>query len=436
MSGAGMSGAGMSGVDVSGRPPMTPGERERATLPSPRAVWTVAKLDLTQRVRASRTAWTIGLWVLFVYGFVTLGWLATSEVGTQQRAALFYGITVAVVLALTLLIAPSLSASSITGDREHGVLATLQTTLLTPAEIALGKLLAAWLATLGFLGLTVPVLLWALFAGGVSVGSLAAAVATIALALLAVSAIGLAVSALSARTVSSVVLTYVVTGFLVLGMPLLFALTLPMVTGEELVRVRTYAFTSSTPLEPPPQTSPATSSPPSPATSSPPSPGDNPSADATPRPADELPDGDAWPVPSERGVPQCREVTALRNVTHTERTWWLLAPNPFVVVADIAPEQAHDPDGRQVTWGALRSLGDAARSARNGPPAVIDECWGYGEYLSEGEERRGLYGVPLGGPIWPIGFVTYGLLAVGGTLIAIRRLRAPARLLPRGIRIA
>lgn len=424
MSGTGMSDTnlsdtGLSDTGLSGSGLRGSGLSDRARGFSARAVWTVARLDLTQRIRGSRTGWTVGLWLLFVYGFVALGWSATNDAGAELRAALFYGITVCVVLGLTLLIAPSLSAGSITGDREHGVLATLQTTLLTPAEIALGKLLAAWLAALAFLALAVPVLLWALLAGGVSAGSLVAALATIALALLAVSAVGLAISALSARTISSVVLTYVVTGFLVLGMPLLFALTFPMVSSEELVRVRTYAFASSAPLEttPSPRT-PATSSPADPSSTLP-------------------PDAPTWPAPSEPEMPECREVTALRTVTHTERTWWLLAPNPFVVLADIAPERPPTDEIRRMSGGGvLRSVADGVRSARNGPPEVVDECFGYGPYLPESAEPHGPFGAPLGGPIWPVGLATYLVLTVGGTLIAIRRLRAPVRRLPPGIRIA
>ncbi|MEP7161217.1 MAG: ABC transporter permease [Dermatophilaceae bacterium] len=257
-----------------------------------------------------------------------LGWLATGGLPEEARAGYFYGITVAVVLALTLLVAPSLSASSISGDREHGVLASLQTTLLTPADIALGKLLAAWLASLTFLALAVPVLVWALFTGGVSAASFAMALVTIALVLLAVSAIGLAISSLAARTISSVVLTYVVVGVLVLGMPLLFGLTFPMVSSEEMVRVRTFAFTS-TPSVPVPSES---ASPPVRAAPLP----DTPSPSATPAPDGSPPD-QAW-TPREPGPPACREIVALRSVVHTERTWWLLAPNPFVVVADAAPE--------------------------------------------------------------------------------------------------
>ncbi|MEP7161738.1 MAG: ABC transporter permease, partial [Dermatophilaceae bacterium] len=48
----------------------------------------------------------------------------------------------------------------------------------------------------------------------------------------------------------------------------------------------------------------------------------------------------------------------------------------------------------------------------------------------------GTAGQMRGGAIWPIGFVTYLVATVGGTLIAVRRLRAPVRTLPRGTRIA
>lgn len=365
---------------------------------SPRGVWTVARLELTQRVRASRTAWTLGAWLVFVYGFVALAWLATGDLPREGRAGTFYGITVTVVLAFTLLVAPSLSASSISGDREHGVLASLQTTLLTPADIALGKLLAAWLASLTFLALAVPVLVWARVAGGVSGASFAMALVTIALVLLAVSAIGLAISSLAARTISSVALTYVVVGVLVLGMPLSFLLTVPMVSSEEMKRVRIFADGYAPPI-------PVPSEPTS---------------------------------PPESAPPACREIEALRNVSHTEQTWWLLAPNPFVMVADAAPEQSA-PNEQFFNRGMLRSLGDEVRSARSGPPEVIDECFGYEPYSTgalDSTDSAGPAGRMQGGPIWPIGFVTYLVVTVGGALIAVRRLRAPVRTLPRGTRIA
>ncbi len=419
-----------------------PEQAPRATAPptsrgvSPRSVWTVARLDLTQRLRASRTSWTIGFWVLFVYGFVALMWFASRELNDPQQPAIFYGGTVMLVLSLALLVAPSLSASAISGDREQGVLATLQTTLLSPAEIGLGKLLAAWLAAMGFLAIAAPVLIWALLAGGVTPGHFAMALVTLSVVLLAVCAIGLAISSLTARTVSSVVLTYVTVGFLALGTPLVFGLTKPMVTSEEIVQVRTYADFDGMNWPPgpiPEEAGSATASPGTDATvaTSPATPGASPPADATPAPMPGEPD--FGPMTPE-GFPECREITALRPVSHTERNWWLLAPSPYVIVADAAPERRVPDERGYVQQGPLGGIADAVRSARNGPPEVHEECWGSQQLRAD--EDRDMYGRPLGSPIWPIGFVTYGLLAVGGTLIAIRRLRTPVRKLPRGIRIA
>ena len=45
---------------------------------------------------------------------------------------------------------PALTATSVNGDRDAGVLATLQTTLLSAADIIVGKLLASLVMALTF----------------------------------------------------------------------------------------------------------------------------------------------------------------------------------------------------------------------------------------------------------------------------------------------
>ena len=62
------------------------------------------------------------------------------------------------MLGLGLLVTPTLASTGINGDRNAGTLATLQVTLLTPAEIAAGKLLAAWAAACAFLVASLPFL--------------------------------------------------------------------------------------------------------------------------------------------------------------------------------------------------------------------------------------------------------------------------------------
>ena len=76
---------------------------------------------------------------------------------------------------LALLVVPALTAQSVNGDRERGVLAILQTTLLTPAEIAVGKLVAAWAVSLVFLVVSLPLIWWCIAEGGVSATRVACA---------------------------------------------------------------------------------------------------------------------------------------------------------------------------------------------------------------------------------------------------------------------
>ena len=66
------------------------------------------------------------------------------------------------------------------------------------------------------------------------------------------------------------------------------------------------------------------------------------------------------------------EQTYTEQQTRTDRTWPLLAPNPFVVLADAAPRL---PERRDPVTGELLgrpldplgSLGDSVREARRGP---------------------------------------------------------------------
>ncbi len=106
-----------------------------------------------------------------------------------------------------------------------------------------------------------------------------------------------------------------------------------------------------------------------------------------------------------------------------DRTWPLLAPNPFVILADAAPRlpAPRSADGMVLPrpLDPLGDLGDAVREARRRPGV-----------LASGRPR------PDGGPVWPYGLAFDVLLAGGAVAVTIRRLRTPVRRLPRGVRIA
>src|SRR5690606_41504711 len=159
---------------------------------------------LRQRVRS--TKWYIGLAVFFVIvGIVTvltiftvssisIGCVAPELVGGAGRVV--FDVVVFFILLLGILVAPTLSSSAINGDRKEGTLAILQVTLLTPAEIAIGKVLAAWAAALAFLVVSLPFLLVGIVEGRLSIAAVLVTIGLLAFVLAVVVAVGLGFSSL------------------------------------------------------------------------------------------------------------------------------------------------------------------------------------------------------------------------------------------------
>jgi ABC-type transport system involved in multi-copper enzyme maturation permease subunit len=369
---------------------------------------TVAVLELRQRVRSSLWVIVLVIWTVVLGGLTALIRYAVHQsmdqpaeaatnspnetvtavaTDTVQRAselagAIMFGLIVFLVLGLAGLIAPALTATSINGDRGAGVLATLQTTLLSPAEIVLGKLLAAWTTALALLAAAAPWILWAYLEGGTPIGRLLTTVGLVALLLLVACALALGWSTLTARTSTSAVLTYLSVMFLGLGLPLLFALSLSLVQQTETVTV------------------------------------------VEPRMSADVPAGQPTYV-CEKTI---QEVTR----THTERVWWLMAANPFVIVADAAPQPANTPD-RLSAEDPLSTVRTEVRRLRLGPAPTEDRCTSgiQGESTSDSEWGQNSLGM-----VWPYGLAVDLTLGAGFTVVAVRRLRTPARRLPRGTRIA
>jgi len=338
-------------------------------------VRTVAWLELRQRVRSSRWLVVLLLWVVAVGLITFLTDLAVSPTpGTpagvpDPSGGVMFSVVAFFVLSLGVLVAPALSATSVNGDRAAGTLATLQVTLLSPAEIAVGKLLAAWAVSLAFLATAVPFVVWAYLSGGTPFGRVLSALAVIAVVLAVVCAIGLGWSALTARSATSAVMTYLSVASLCLGSVILFGLTVPLVIQEEQVQVR----------------------------------------DVT-----------------AQGT--CEVRPQLTTVVHTERTWWLLALSPYVVVADAAPAPELGPD--VFAFDPLSTIRDGVRLAKAGPPDTYDWCPDPQTGVVQGE------GPEDGGAVWPWGLGANLLIGAGAVVLTVRRLRTPTRTLPRGTRVA
>ncbi|MDN4479232.1 ABC transporter permease [Demequina sp. SYSU T00039] len=389
----------MTAIDIS-----TGETRQRgAWRPSLSGILLVAQLELRQRIRSTRWKWALAVFVALV-GAVTL--LLESTVGGEMfyggPGDVVFGVLVFFVLFLGLLVSPTLSATSINGDNKDGTLAPLQVTALSAIEIVLGKLLAAWAASLAFLALSIPFMVWGFVGSGAPVGAVIVTVLVLAVELLVVCAIGLGWSAIASRTAASAVLSYVSVATLSVLTLVFFGLSFVLVSEPTTVRYYDQQYYY----------------------------------DETGQAYDSW-TGERVDDPTADGC-TFREETW--DQPHTERTWWLLAANPFVIVADAAPSNDVVSDSRyESPQTMLGSIKYAVRSARLGPETVVNYCYGYDSYEEpellpeELERRERLAGLSA---VWPWGLAFHGLLAAGAIVLAVRRLEVPHGRLSPGTRVA
>jgi len=247
-------------------------------------------------------------------------------------------------------------------------------------EIVLGKAAAAWGVALVFLAVSLPLALWCVLEGGVGWARLAIVTALQAVLLGVVVAISLGLSALLARTTTSSVLAYLAVVALTLGTLVAFGIATQLTQEQRRV---------------------------------------------------------SYSSPEGTG-----DYTT--TVTHSERVWWLLAPNPVVIVADASPLP---PRARQAGFFSSRppALEDLApedpltalRRTVRGLRVPPYEPPPSGIGLQGTEEGQQVDGpVSAGPPVWPTGLAVDVVLAATALGLATRRLRTPARRLPRGQRVA
>ncbi|MCV7191634.1 ABC transporter permease [Mycolicibacterium brumae] len=346
-------------------------------------VGVITGLELRRRVRA--TGWRYSLAGLFavislaVFGSLYLV-LANGD-RFEEWSRWLYTLAICVVLFLGVIIAPTLSAASISGDRRDATLALVQATPITHCQLATGKLLGSWAASMVLPLLCLPYLIWGIIAAPAGVGWCLLGVVVVALLLGCFCALGLGCSALASRPTTSAVLAQFAVLFLVLGLPALFGLLQPLTHRDHVI----------------------------------------PTIEIEVIP---VPDGE-----STRTERECVDTTKSRRFTHTEQIWWLLAPNPFVIVGDaVGPHEPGHTSQYSATF--LRELSEVVSQARSGPYLTGQRC--NVDLAPSRSEHDDAYL----GRSWQWGLAVNLALGAGGFAFAARRLRTPARKLPRGVRIA
>ncbi len=180
-----------------------------------------------RRMRSVKTPVIItlyaGLLLAFVYfySFQAYG-QATFTINQLRRGVEGYIYLLALQFVLLILVAPAMTAGSISGERERQTLDLLRVTNTSSMSIALGKLMESF----GFLCLIIlssmPMLSLILLTGGVSFGQIMLSTLFLVVVALAALSVGLFMSSLFKRTVASTVAAYL--GVFALGVATLVPL--------------------------------------------------------------------------------------------------------------------------------------------------------------------------------------------------------------------
>lgn len=357
----------------------------------------VVVLEMKQRLRSRGWYIMLGIWFVVIAIVTWLTWLAWNASMEARRSvavmspqdgagSMIFEVVLAFVLLFALLVAPALSANAINGDRAGGTLAILQITLLTPGQILWGKFCAGWLAALAFLATSTPFLVFGMFQGGLTPGHVVVSLVMLAVELAVICGIGVGISALAGRPLFSIVVTYLVVAALVVGSLISFALGVQLTQGTVLANTpqhRAVLYAPAAPNEP------------------------------------------AQPAEPIQPAYTCEGPLTEHPALRTERVAWMLALNPYVVVADAIPYPDRSGTGFY-SAGMIEGISQGARYALAGPDHTYMCANGVPQpqYLKQTT------------PLWPLGL---GLqLVLTGLLMWLgwRSLRTPASRLARGTRIA
>ena len=378
---------------------------------NPQRIGTLIRLDLTQRVRS--VAWYVLLGIFFVLLlFVTVLAFAVFGISSLNAnpmvGAGVYSVVVNFVLLLAVLVSPTLSGNAINGDRDAATLAPVQVTLATTGEIVLGKFLSAWITGLAFIAVSVPFLLVSMLAGGVSAATLLVSLVVLIIEIGVVAGIGVGVSGIIGRPLFSVAATYLIVSALVIGTLIAFGLGGAAIKSESVHHYRSidHAAYSERPTIPPE------------------------CMQAEPGQTEPLPQCILPPMSEPEYV--CGEwQTTTSQIPRYDRVWWILAANPFVVLADATPSTFRD--GYPVDLFSQLKVG--VRYAQQTPE--LESSW------DDCDPDSGMQSSPTAEqivatttPSWFVGLAIQLGLAAGLLWWGWARTRTPARRLPPGTRIA
>ncbi|MEN3002315.1 MAG: ABC transporter permease subunit [Armatimonadota bacterium] len=209
----------------------------------------VVARELRVRVRFARAYWLQALYLLFLILIVGIAYAGTlgSQIAmdpyrAQQYLQQFYWVIFGTLTSLIVLIAPGLTASAITLERERRTLDLLLATPLSARELLTGKLVGSFAFLVLLLALTLPASAVCILLGGATFAEVLESYLMLALSGLTLSAVALFTSAYSRSSMWAVFGGYLLC-FVYLGSTLPFTILsiaavmggMPGLTGRELL---------------------------------------------------------------------------------------------------------------------------------------------------------------------------------------------------------
>ena len=152
------------------------------------------------------------------------GQTGTGTVGTGVLVLL-----IGLQLVLVCFITPAFAVGTISGERERKTLDLVRTTLVTPSQIVVSKLLSAMGYSVLMILATVPLYSVAFLLGGIDVAQVVIALLIIVASAFLFTALGLFISSRMNSNLGAAILTYAIILGIVLGMPAVLLIGGPIV---------------------------------------------------------------------------------------------------------------------------------------------------------------------------------------------------------------
>lgn len=189
----------------------------------------VLRKEMKLTVRSFRTALMIMIYtgaVAFVTMAVFYGITANSfSRGVDLQSYIYLYVAIAALEAgLLLFIVPSLTASTISGERERQTLDLLLSTKLSPLSIILGKLMSSISKVILLIISTIPMFSIIFIYGGVGIGNVLQIVVFFIVTTIFVGSIGVLISTIFKSTKASTAMSYAVVFFIILGTCIILAI--------------------------------------------------------------------------------------------------------------------------------------------------------------------------------------------------------------------